>query len=75
MSKVSKSFLHIYRYTKPRTLVFLAGQHYRYIIMYAGGPILLSTKYEPVVSLSTAESEFIAVSECFEGSIVYEIAV
>ncbi|KAJ8896751.1 hypothetical protein PR048_002096 [Dryococelus australis] len=33
-----------------------------YIIMYAGGPISLSTSHQPVASLSTAESEFIAAS-------------
>ncbi|KAJ8895648.1 hypothetical protein PR048_000984 [Dryococelus australis] len=35
-----------------------------YIIMYAGGPVLWSTKHQPVVSLSTAESECITASEC-----------
>ncbi|KAJ8875602.1 hypothetical protein PR048_023498 [Dryococelus australis] len=35
-----------------------------HIIMYAGGTSSWPTKRQPVVSLSTAKSEFIATSEC-----------
>ncbi|KAJ8890280.1 hypothetical protein PR048_009788 [Dryococelus australis] len=35
-----------------------------YVIPYMGSPVALSTRKQPIISLSTAESEFIAASEC-----------
>ncbi|KAJ8874710.1 hypothetical protein PR048_025576 [Dryococelus australis] len=36
----------------------------RYVILYMGSPVAWSTRKQPIISLSTAESEFIAASEC-----------
>ncbi|KAJ8885426.1 hypothetical protein PR048_011623 [Dryococelus australis] len=34
------------------------------VILYMGSPVAWSTRKQPIISLSTAESEFIATSEC-----------